>query len=45
MTLSIETALAHLYRRAGFGATQAEIDAAAKLGYDAAVDQLRGGAH
>jgi len=43
MTLSIETALAHLYRRAGFGATQAEIDAAAKLGYDAAVDQLVAG--
>jgi len=42
-TRSTTSALAHLYRRAGFGATQAEIDAAAKLGYDVAVDKLIAG--
>ncbi len=35
--------LAHLYRRAGFGATQAEIDAAEKIGFDGAVDKLLAG--
>ena len=43
MSLSTTSALAHLYRRAGFGATQAEIDAAAKDGFDAAVDKLVAG--
>jgi uncharacterized protein (DUF1800 family) len=42
-TRSTTRALAHLYRRAGFGATQAEIDAAAKLGFDAAVEKLLAG--
>jgi uncharacterized protein (DUF1800 family) len=32
--------LAHLLRRAGFGATPAELDAAARLGYDATVERL-----
>ncbi|HEY7068222.1 MAG TPA: DUF1800 domain-containing protein [Chloroflexota bacterium] len=32
--------LAHLLRRAGFGATPAELDAAARLGYDATIDRL-----
>src|SRR3954454_18333859 len=32
--------LAHLLRRAGFGATAAELDAAARLGYDATVERL-----
>ena len=31
---------AHLYRRAGFGATSAELDAAVKAGYEATLDQL-----
>ncbi|MGA3215970.1 MAG: DUF1800 domain-containing protein [Acidimicrobiales bacterium] len=35
--------LAHLYRRAGFGATQAEIEAAEKLGFEGAVAQLIAG--
>jgi uncharacterized protein (DUF1800 family) len=42
-TGSLHSALAHLYRRAGFGATQAEIDAAAEKGYDAAVEELLAG--
>jgi uncharacterized protein (DUF1800 family) len=32
--------LAHLLRRAGFGASTAELDAAARLGYDATVERL-----
>src|SRR5579885_1463538 len=32
--------LAHLLRRAGFGATPAELDAAVRLGYDTVVDRL-----
>ncbi|HZS01529.1 MAG TPA: DUF1800 domain-containing protein [Chloroflexota bacterium] len=32
--------LAHLLRRAGFGATPAELDAAVRLGYDATVEWL-----
>jgi uncharacterized protein (DUF1800 family) len=32
--------MAHLYRRAGFGATQEELDAALARGYEATVDQL-----
>src|SRR5829696_5722800 len=32
--------MAHLLRRAGFGATPAELDAAARLGYDATVERL-----
>jgi uncharacterized protein (DUF1800 family) len=40
---STSDVFAHLYRRAGFGATQAEIDAAERLGYDAAVDGLLDG--
>ncbi|MGO8721330.1 MAG: hypothetical protein ACLQRM_01095 [Acidimicrobiales bacterium] len=35
--------LAHLYRRAGFGATQAEIEAAEKLGFEGAIAQLIAG--
>jgi uncharacterized protein (DUF1800 family) len=42
-TSSTASALAHLYRRAGFGATQAEIEAAAKLGFDATVEKLLAG--
>jgi len=40
---SHSSVLAHLYRRAGFGATRAEIDAAVKAGYDATVDKLLAG--
>jgi uncharacterized protein (DUF1800 family) len=32
--------LAHLYRRAGFGASPAELDVAVRMGYDAAVERL-----
>ena len=32
--------IAHLYRRAGFGATADELDAAVSAGYDATVDRL-----
>jgi uncharacterized protein (DUF1800 family) len=32
--------LAHLYRRAGFGAGPAELDVAVRMGYDAAVERL-----
>ena len=32
--------MAHLLRRAGFGATPAELDRAMNLGYDAMVDEL-----
>jgi uncharacterized protein (DUF1800 family) len=35
--------LAQLYRRAGFGATPAEIEDAEKLGFDASVDKLLAG--
>src|SRR5437868_12957441 len=34
------SAVAHLLRRAGFGATAAELDAWAALDYEAAVDRL-----
>jgi uncharacterized protein (DUF1800 family) len=40
---STSSALAHLYRRAGFGATQTELQAATTLGFDAAVDKLLAG--
>src|SRR5208283_4357491 len=42
-TSSTTRALAHLYRRAGFGATPAEIEAAEKIGYEASVDNLLAG--
>jgi len=42
-TGTTRSVIAHLYRRAGFGATQDEIDAAVKLGFDGAVDQLLAG--
>jgi len=35
--------LAHLYRRAGFGASSAELDAAEKAGYEKTVDSLIAG--
>jgi len=39
-----QTALiAHLYRRAGFGATASELDVAATRGFDACVDELLAG--
>jgi len=40
MTDSLRSDLAHLYRRAGFGATAAELDAAQKAGYAATVKAL-----
>ena len=40
MTDSLRSDLAHLYRRAGFGATAAELDAAEKAGYAATVKAL-----
>ncbi|MGA2804446.1 MAG: DUF1800 domain-containing protein [Acidimicrobiales bacterium] len=42
-TSSTTRALAHLYRRAGFGATPAEIEAAEKIGYEASADKLLAG--
>ncbi len=36
----IRRQLAHLFRRAGFGASPAEIEAAARAGYDATVERL-----
>jgi uncharacterized protein (DUF1800 family) len=42
-TSSTTRALAHLYRRAGFGATPAEIEAAEQIGYEASVDKLLAG--
>ncbi len=42
-TGSNSNALAHLYRRAGFGATPAELEAAGKLGFEASVDKLLAG--
>lgn len=36
-------AVAHLYRRAGFGASAAELDAATAAGFDATVDRLLAG--
>jgi uncharacterized protein (DUF1800 family) len=42
-TSSTSSTLAHLFRRAGFGATPAEIEAAEKLGFEAAVDKLLAG--
>ena len=38
--MSERAALAHLYRRAGFGARPEELDAAVKLGYAATVTML-----
>ena len=44
MTTSFTSStLAHLFRRAGFGATPAEIEAAEKLGFEATVDKLVAG--
>ena len=40
MTDTLRSDLAHLYRRAGFGATAAELDAAEKVGYAATVAAL-----
>lgn len=40
---STSSALAHLHRRAGFGATPAEIEVAEKLGFDAVADKLLAG--
>jgi len=37
---AVRSDLAHLYRRAGFGATPAELDAAVSAGYAATVDAL-----
>ena len=42
-TSSTSSVLAHLYRRAGFGATAAELEAAEKAGFDATVDKLLAG--
>ena len=42
-TSSTSSTLAHLFRRAGFGATPAEIEAAEKLGFEATVDKLVAG--
>jgi len=42
-TSSTSSVLAHLYRRAGFGATAAELAAAEKAGFDATVDKLLAG--
>jgi uncharacterized protein (DUF1800 family) len=42
-TGSTSSVLAHLYRRAGFGATPAQLKAAEKLGFGAAVDNLVAG--
>ncbi len=42
---SDEKLLAHLYRRAGFGATPEELERGVKLGFDAAVDELVAGLH
>ncbi len=42
-TSSNSNTLAHLYRRAGFGATPAELEAAGKLGFGASVDKLLAG--
>ena len=42
-TSSTSSTLAHLFRRAGFGVTPAEIEAAEKLGFEAAVDKLLAG--
>jgi len=42
-TSSTTRALAHLYRRAGFGATPAEIEAAEKIGYETSADKLLAG--
>ena len=38
--MPLRSDLAHLYRRAGFGATPAELDAAVTAGYAATVDAL-----
>lgn len=38
--MSLRDDLAHLFRRAGFGATAAELDAAERDGYEATVDRL-----
>ena len=40
MTDTLRSDLAHLFRRAGFGATAAELDAAEKVGYTATVAAL-----
>ena len=40
---SNSSVIAHLYRRAGFGATRGEIDAATEAGYDATVDKVVAG--
>jgi len=42
-TSSTTRALAHLYRRAGFGATPAGIEAAEKIGYETSADKLLAG--
>jgi uncharacterized protein (DUF1800 family) len=42
MTDALRSDLAHLYRRAGFGATAAELDAGLVAGYPATVDSLVG---
>ena len=42
-TSSSSSVLAHLYRRAGFGATPSELKAAEKLGFSATVDELLAG--
>jgi len=42
-TASTSSVLAHLYRRAGFGASPEELKAAEKLGFDGTVDKLLAG--
>jgi len=42
-TSSTSSVLGHLYRRAGFGATAAELEAAERAGFDATVDKLLAG--
>lgn len=45
MVASERTLLAHLYRRAGFGATPHELDVAERIGYEASVRHLLNGLH
>ena len=40
MTTNHRNQIAHLARRAGFGATPQELDAYEKIGYEALVEQL-----
>ena len=42
-TVTTRASIAHLYRRAGFGASSAELDRATGAGYSATVDELLAG--